>query len=103
MMLFRVFLLTVAGFSQMPFLKAQRTALKPTSLQLNWQAYETTAFLHFSINTFTDKEWGDGKEDPQLFNPVQFDARQWVKALKHAGFKMAIILVNDHYRWDVAR
>lgn len=94
--LLRVLLLTVAGFIQMPFIKAQHAILKPTAMQLNWQEYETTAFLHFSINTFTGKEWGDGTENPQLFNPVHFDARQWVKALKNAGFKMAIITAKHH-------
>jgi alpha-L-fucosidase len=69
---------------------------KPTLQQVNWQRNETTAFLHFSINTFTGKEWGDGTESPQLFNPTKFDARQWVKALKDAGFKMAIITTKHH-------
>lgn len=68
----------------------------PSSRQLAWQQLETTAFLHFTVNTFTDKEWGEGNEDPKIFNPAAFNARKMVKTLKDAGFKMAIITAKHH-------
>lgn len=70
--------------------------LVPTRQQLEWQQMEFTCFLHFGINTFTGNEWGDGKEDPDLFNPTQLDCDQWVRSLKEGGFKMTIITAKHH-------
>ena len=70
--------------------------LVPTPQQLAWQQMEFTAFLHFGINTFTGREWGDGTEAPALFNPTELDCEQWVRALKDGGFKMAIITAKHH-------
>lgn len=73
-----------------------QTLPMPSKRQLLWQQMETTAFLHFTVNTFTDKEWGDGTEDPKVFNPTHLDARQWIRSLKNAGFKLAIITAKHH-------
>ncbi|WP_303010319.1 alpha-L-fucosidase [uncultured Bacteroides sp.] len=70
--------------------------LVPTPQQLSWQQMELTAFLHFGINTFTGREWGDGKENPVLFNPSELDAGQWVRNLKEAGFKMVLLTAKHH-------
>ena len=70
--------------------------IRPDKRQLEWQQTEFYAFVHFTVNTFTDKEWGDGKEKPEIFNPVKLDARQWCKAIKSAGMKGLILTCKHH-------
>ncbi|MCD6596261.1 MAG: alpha-L-fucosidase [Bacteroidales bacterium] len=68
----------------------------PSEKQMAWQRMELTAFLHFGINTFTNREWGEGTEDPGLFNPEELDAGQWVKTCKDAGMKLIILTAKHH-------
>ena len=66
----------------------------PSSRQLAYQATEFYAFFHFGMNTYTNREWGDGTETPQIFNPTEFIADQWVSAAQNAGMKGVILTCN---------
>jgi alpha-L-fucosidase len=68
----------------------------PSPAQLAWQRDELALFLHFGVNTFTDREWGDGTENPGIFAPTALDARQWARAAKAGGFRMLILTAKHH-------
>ncbi len=68
----------------------------PTENQLRWQDMEMYAFIHYSMNTYTDQEWGFGNEALELFNPSDLDCRQWARVCKLAGMKGIIFTAKHH-------
>ena len=68
----------------------------PSENQLRWQDMEMYAFIHYSLNTYTDQEWGFGNEDPKLFNPSSLDCRQWARVCKQAGMRGIIFTAKHH-------
>ena len=68
----------------------------PSSAQLAWQRDEIALFLHFGVNTFTDREWGDGRESPALFAPSCLDAQQWAMAARAGGARAMVLTAKHH-------
>lgn len=68
----------------------------PTENQMRVQEMEAYAFVHFSLNTYTDQSWGFGNEDVKLFNPEKADCRQWARVCKESGMKGIIITAKHH-------
>lgn len=91
---FAAFLVLLQGCSNVP--EPAAFGPVPNENQLKVMDMETYAFLHYSLNTYTDEEWGYGNEDPAIFNPASLDARQWAKACKDAGMKGIIFTAKHH-------
>lgn len=76
--------------------ETQSNRPRPSRSQLEWQQDELAMFAHFGVNTFTDREWGDGKESPSIFAPTQLDARQWARTARAAGFRSLVLTAKHH-------
>lgn len=96
----RSFLISAAGLTACARSTVFRGAIAsppvPSPSQLAWQRDEIALFLHFGVNTFTDREWGDGREDPLIFAPSALDSQQWARAGKAAGARALILTAKHH-------
>lgn len=91
------FLFTNASISTLAQVKSPNLLLPvPSKNQLRWQQMEYYAFVHLSVNTYTDMSWGRGDEDPKIFNPEKLDCRQWARICKAAGMKGIILTAKHH-------
>ena len=68
----------------------------PAPYQVAWQDLEFGVIIHFSTNTFLDREWGDGTASPQIFNPTAFDPEQWMRAIRDAGARYVVLVAKHH-------
>ena len=71
-------------------------AVVPSDEQIKYQQMEVIGFVHFGVNTFTDREWGTGDENPEIFNPTELNTLQWVRSAKQAGMGMLILTAKHH-------
>jgi alpha-L-fucosidase len=72
------------------------TEIRPAPYQTAWQDLEFGVILHFSTNTFLNREWGDGTANPAVFNPTAFDPDQWMKAIRDSGAKYVVLVAKHH-------
>lgn len=86
---------SATGLSRQEVMK-RAIEVKPHPRQLAWQQLEFTCFLHFGMNTFTNREWGTGTEEPSRFNPTQLDTDQWCRNAKAAGMQLMLLVVKHH-------
>ena len=87
----------IALFLCAPLASAQNFSdIKPSPQQVDWQDLEFGVIIHFSTNTFLDREWGDGTASPSVFNPTQFDPDQWMKAIRDSGAKYVVLVAKHH-------
>jgi len=70
--------------------------IRPAPYQTAWQDLEFGVIIHFSTNTFLDREWGDGTASPDVFSPSEFDPEQWMKAIRAAGAKYVVLVAKHH-------
>ena len=71
-------------------------AVRPSAQQLDWHEMKYYNFIHFGVNTFTNREWGDGTEDESIFNPTELNTDQWCAVLKAGGSKGIIFTAKHH-------
>ncbi len=96
--------LLLSGLITLFFLSCQKKEVSvpeailpiPNEYQLSWQDLGQYAFIHFTTNTFTGKEWGYGDEKTAIFNPSECNPEQWVIALKEAGLKGLVLTCKHH-------
>ncbi|MGB6687806.1 MAG: alpha-L-fucosidase [Terracidiphilus sp.] len=80
-----------------PLAAAQNAGeITPAPYQVAWQNLEFGVIIHFSTNTFLNREWGDGTASPAVFNPTQFDPDQWMRAIRDAGAKYVVLVAKHH-------
>ena len=93
----RTFFFIISLLLSTHFLFSQSDPLtKPSAQQLRWHEMQYYMFIHFGVNSFTNLEWGEGAENPKIFNPQNLDSRQWARIAKKAGMKAIILTVKHH-------
>jgi alpha-L-fucosidase len=84
------------GRENQPALAQNFADIKPSPQQIEWQDLEFGVLIHFGTNTFLNREWGDGTASPKVFNPTDFNADQWMRAIKAAGAKYVVLVAKHH-------
>ena len=89
-------LLALVTVCVVPAAAQDAAEIRPAPYQTAWQDLEFGVILHFSTNTFLNREWGDGTANPAVFNPTAFDPDQWMKAIRDSGAKYVVLVAKHH-------
>ncbi len=93
----RLSILALSLMFSFQFAQAQNFIdIKPSPQQVEWQDLEFGVLIHFGTNTYLDREWGDGTASPQVFNPIDLDPEQWLRAAQAAGAKYVVLVAKHH-------
>jgi len=90
------FLLAMSSVAALAQPEPKPYGVLPSTRQLRWQETEMYCIIHFSMATFTDKEWGYGDEANQIFNPAHFSAMQILSAAKAGGINGVVVVAKHH-------
>ncbi len=92
--LFLILAISLSTCTETPDIPANPVV--PSLQQIEYQQMEIIGFIHYTVNAFTDKEWGDGSESPEIFNPTELNVQQWANAAKAGGMQQLILTAKHH-------
>lgn len=74
----------------------ERAGRSMTEVQQAFVDLRFGMYIHLNMATFEQREWGDPKASPRLFNPQGLDTDQWARAAVSAGMTYGCLTTKHH-------